>query len=564
MKALSAFLPHLSVVQTSPDFDPSTILLNTVTGDSRAVEPGALFVALQGERVDGHQFLPRAVEAGAAAAIGSQSRTELVQQGIALPDEFPYICVVDSRRALAQCSAALHDFPSRAMTVIGVTGTDGKTTTSSILESILTAATASEEEPDGRVGVITTVAARIRGQENDTGFHVTTPDAPVVQAFLAQMRDAGCQYAIVESTSHGLAQDRVAAVDFNVAAVTNITHEHIDWHGTRKNYVAAKALLFRSLYENAEADFVSITGAGDLSDGQRRLAVLNYDDGGSFGALEDVLWEEAERHGFTIPVRSYALAQPGAEGMVDVAATEVQCQPDHTHFTLRWWGGEMPMQTTLLGEFNVYNILCAATVALSLGVDPAAVQQGLARFAGVSGRMERIDCGQDFLAVVDFAHSPASLERALQTLRTVLRPHPSANGGSHSGRIISVFGSAGLRDVEKRRLMGQVSGRLADFTVITAEDPRTEDLNAINQAIAGGVLEYASDDAFTIVADRTDAIQYAVDMAQPGDVVAAFGKGHERSMCFGETEYPWSDQEAMCQALLQRIARSAPGGINAE
>lgn len=546
MKRLSEFLQHLPVVQcTGADADPHIV---DVTGDSRAVTPGALFVAIAGERADGHRFLPAAVRAGAAAAIGSRTVADLAQAGFELPEGFPYVCVAESRRALALCSAVLHDFPSRAMTVIGITGTDGKTTTSSILESILTVATQSEDDPAGRVGVITTVAARIRGQENDTGFHVTTPDAPVVQGFLAQMRDAGCQYAIVESTSHGLAQERVAAVDFNIAAVTNITHEHIDWHGSRDNYVAAKALLFRSLYAESAAWSAHQTSAAAAP----RVAVLNYDDAGSFDALENVLREEAEQHGFRVPVHSYGLAQPGAEHMVDVAATQVQCQPDRTHFTLHWWDGEMPMETTLLGEFNVYNILCAATVALALGVEPQHVQRGVDRFAGVSGRMERIDCGQPFLAVVDFAHSPASLERALQTLRTVLAPHPDGNGTPHSGRIIAVFGSAGLRDVEKRRLMGQVSGRLADFTVITAEDPRTEDLDAINRAIAGGVSEFAPPDAYTIVPDRAAAIQYAVDMARPGDVVAAFGKGHERSMCFGETEYPWSDQDAMRRALENR------------
>jgi UDP-N-acetylmuramoyl-L-alanyl-D-glutamate--2,6-diaminopimelate ligase len=199
----------------------------------------------------------------------------------------------------------------------------------------------------------------------------------------------------------------------------------------------------------------------------------------------------------------------------------------------------------LIGDFNVYNVLCAAAATLALGVEPAVVQHGIARFPGVLGRMQRIDRGQPFLAVVDFAHTPISLERALLTLR----PLVGAGDDNRKGRLIAVFGSAGLRDRAKRRLMGQVSGRLADYTVITAEDPRTEDVEDISAEIASGVRQFAGDDTFCLISDRAAAIQFAVNMAGPGDVVAAFGKGHERSMCYGEIEHPWSDQEAMAQAL---------------
>ena len=242
----------LDLVATVPGFDissrrdPSDIAIKTVTADSRSVTPGTLFVAVKGGRVDGHRFMANAVEQGAAAVVGALNSAELAAQGITLPADVAYVRVDDSRRALAVCSAALYGFPSTALTVIGVTGTDGKTTTCSLIESVLAAATAQDTTGAGRVGMITTVGARIRGQESDTGLHVTTPDAPDVQRFLAQMRDAGCQYAVVESTSHGLNQDRVFAVDFDIAAVTNITHEHLDEHGTRAAYVAAKAKLFRA------------------------------------------------------------------------------------------------------------------------------------------------------------------------------------------------------------------------------------------------------------------------------------------------------------------------------
>jgi UDP-N-acetylmuramoyl-L-alanyl-D-glutamate--2,6-diaminopimelate ligase len=252
-------------------------------------------------------------------------------------------------------------------------------------------------------------------------------------------------------------------------------------------------------------------------------------------------------------VRTYGVPGRTAESAhtPDVMAVDLQYAPDCTRFTLRWWGGEFPIRSQLIGDFNVYNVLCAATSALALGVAPAVVQAGVERFSGVLGRMERFDRGQPFLALVDFAHTPVSLERALLTLRDLVGLAP--NGERR--RLIAVFGSAGLRDHEKRYLMGKVSGQLADFTVITAEDPRIEDLALINAEIARGVREHAPADAFIIVPDRAEAIQWAVDMAQPGDVVAAFGKGHERSMCYGEIEYPWSDQAVLAAALEHRQSR---------
>jgi len=539
MRSLAELLSYIPAYQFHTTGDPTLVMIEQVVFDGRKVQPQTLFVAWQGRATDSHRFIPQATARGAAAVIGTRSPTELAQQGIELSPTLPYIQVADSRLALALCAAALYDFPSRTMTTIGVTGTDGKTTTCSLLEAVFKAATQTAVQPQGQVGVITTVAAHIGGAEIDTGFHVTTPDAPDVQRLLAQMRDAGCRYAVVESTSHGLNQARVAAVDFDIAAVTNITHEHLDEHGSRAAYVAAKALLFRALY------------ASPAKPGIPRCAVLNADDEGSFAALQAVLAEEANQHVEAVAVRSYGVAAAGKIGL-DVAAENIDYAANGTRFHLRWWGGEFAVETGLIGEFNVSNVLCTATVALALGLEPAVIQAGIAHFAGVLGRMERIDCGQSFLAVVDFAHSPVSLERALLTLRKMV----SHDEQGRPGRLIAVFGSAGLRDVAKRRLMGQVSGRLADFTVVTAEDPRTEELAAINAEISAGVQEFAQADTFVVVPDRAAAIQFAVDMARTGDIVAAFGKGHERSMCFGDTEYPWSDQDAMIAALKHRRTTS--------
>ncbi len=563
MSQLATLLDHLPNIVTLTGPDVAAITIDTICFDSRRVARGSLFVAWEGRNLDTHRFVPQAIAAGAAAVIGTHAPADLFSPADEAPTgpniTVPYIQVRDSRRALAICAAALHGFPSRAMTVIGITGTDGKTTTCTLLEAILTAHTQSTRAPQGTVGVITTVGARIQGTEQDTGFHVTTPDAPDVQRFLAQMRDAGCRYAVVETTSHGLSQQRVAAVDYDIAAVTNITHEHLDEHGTRAAYVAAKALLFRALYQT-----VAKTGVP-------RGALLNVDDvgdnTGSYPALQAALAEEAAHHGHTLPVYAYGLQHghdPQPNGTPDLSAPDLSASdlvyaPDGTHFRVHWQGSTFPITTQLIGEFNVYNVLCAVGVALMLQVPIATIQQALANFRGISGRMERIDAGQPFLAIVDFAHSPVSLERALLTLRPLVGQNlvgqnlVGQDDAGGTGRLIAVFGSAGLRDRAKRRLMGQVSGRLADITIITAEDPRTEDLAAINAEIAAGVLEQNPRATHRIEPDRAMAIQHAVDLARPGDVVAAFGKGHERSICFGVTEYPWSDQEAMRTALKKWV-----------
>ena len=535
------------------------VTVRRVTEDSREVDADTLFVAVEGLQQDGHRYIAQAVAAGAAAVVGSHTLTRLEELDWWPPDtDIPYVQVTDSREALAWLSAAVYGFPSRAQAVIGVTGTDGKTTTCALLEAILSRS--------ADVGVITTVGARIAGVEQETGLHVTTPDAPTVQAFLAQMRSAGCGYAVVESTSFGLDQKRVAAVEYDVAALTNITHEHLDIHGSFEAYREAKFLLFRSLFHS------------ERKPGVPRIAVFNQDDS-SCQPLREALAEESVRNEAAgVTSYTYSVSDPGA----DVYARQIEYLPEATRFELVWPDGSVPMETQLIGEFNVSNILCAASVTLGMGIAPEQIKKGVASLSSVLGRMQRMDSGQEFLAVVDFAHSPASLERALETLR----PLVAKDCGSGGGRLIAIFGCAGLRDRGKRRLMGQVSGRLADFTVITAEDPRTEDLEEINREIAAGVREVvegaAEEEAvrarndgdgagesrtetgdsapyYAVVPDRAEAIRFGVQMARAGDVVASFGKGHERSMCYGETEYPWNEQEAMLSALRSSKAGAGIG-----
>jgi UDP-N-acetylmuramoyl-L-alanyl-D-glutamate--2,6-diaminopimelate ligase len=408
------------------------------------------------------------------------------------------------------------------MVMVGVTGTDGKTTTANLIHSILT-------HSGHRAGLISTVNAFIGGEALDTGLHTTTPDAPQVQALLAQMARAGLTRCILEATSHGLAQERVTACEFDVAVVTNITHEHLDYHGTAEAYRAAKGRLFAGLATAARKP------------GQEKVAVLNRDDS-SFDYLQSLATG-----------RQVSYSQVDAAGLAesaDVVASDVKSTPDGTRFTVTHRGQPFQVETSLFGRFNVSNCLAAAAVALEgLSVSAEAVQTGIAGAPPVPGRMERIDMGQAFTAVVDFAHTPNALARALETAREMT-----------SGRVIAVFGSAGLRDRAKRRLMPAVSAALADLTVLTAEDPRTEPLDGILAEMADACARAGGVEGRTFwrVPDRGDALRHAVGLARPGDLVIACGKGHEQSMCFGEFEHPWDDRTALRAALAELLGRPGP------
>ncbi|MRR10020.1 UDP-N-acetylmuramoyl-L-alanyl-D-glutamate--2,6-diaminopimelate ligase, partial [bacterium] len=429
----------------------------------------------------------------------------------------PYAQVEDTRFALAYLAAAMQGFPARKLTVIGVTGTDGKTTTSNLIYRILLAAGL-------RAGIISTVNAVIGDQVVDTGFHVTTPEAPDVQRYLRRMVEAGLTHVVLETTSHGLSQQRVTACEYDIAVVTNVTHEHLDYHGSYEKYLAAKGRLFEMLGETVEKP------AGNI-----RLGVLNRDDR-SYGYLE------------SLPVAhrcSYSLA-PGS----DLTAEEIHHTSGGVEFIAVGRNFRTPVACRLVGNFNVSNCLAAlAATVVGLGIDPQIAARGIASLPGVPGRMEVVDMGQDFTAIVDFAHTPNALARALETARELT-----------NGRVIAVFGSAGLRDREKRRMMAEVSVRMADVTILTAEDPRTESLEAIlaemgaAAASSGGV----EGDTFFRIADRGEAIRKAAQLAQQGDLVMACGKGHEQSMCFGTQEYSWDDRTAMRAALAERLRVSGP------
>ena len=503
-------LPQCRVIG-NPDVEVARLAF-----DSRQVVAGTLFVAYRGVNVDGHGFIGAALRNGAVAVVGERDVSEV--RDLLLPAELtvPYITVPDGREALARLSAAWHGFPARQLTMIGVTGTDGKTTTANLIYHILRAS-------GRRAGMISTVNAIIGEESINTGLHTTTPDAPDVQRLLAQMVVAGTDVCVLEATSHGLAQHRVAACDFDVALITNITHEHLDIHGSIEAYRAAKASLFEGLmagYRKPDVD---------------KIAVLNRGDS-SFEYLQS----------YSADVKlTYNIGKPG-----DVIADNLAQTTDWTRLDVMSPYGRFSLETGLLGIFNVFNVLAASAIALALGIEPQAIQDGVEAIRSIPGRMERVDRGQPFIALVDFAHTPNSLRRALETARAL----------TAGRRVIVVFGCAGLRDVEKRPIMGRIAAELADYSILTAEDPRTEDLDTIIKAMAEGVKEGGGIEGqvFERVPDRGAALARAVELAEPGDIVIACGKGHEQSMCFGKTEYPWDDREALIAALEGRPLRTLP------
>ncbi len=496
-------------------YSPSNLPDLPVSGlaiDNRQVQPGFLFIARPGASADGHDFIPDSIRRGAVAVVGQKDISSL---------QVPYIRLADSRRAVTHLAAAFYGHPGRKLTVIGVTGTDGKTTTSNLLYQILIAAGL-------KTGMISTVNAVIGDEVLDTGFHVTTPDAHDVQRYLARMVEAGLTHVILETTSHGLAQYRVDASQYDLAVVTNITHEHLDEHGSYENYRAAKGRLFELLAETLPKP-----------QGNPRLGVLNLDDQKSYEYLSALLTRHSSRQ------VSYGLTP-----QADIHAENTSYSPSGLAFDIVGNDFRVPARTHLVGAYNVSNCLAAFSAAVvGLGIDPQTAAQGIANLPGIPGRMEFIDLGQPFTAIVDFAHTPNALKVALETARQMT-----------SGRVIAVFGSAGLRDREKRRLMAETSAQLAHISILTAEDPRTESLNDILAEMAAGASSKGGleGDTFHRVRDRGQAIKFALQLARPGDLVIACGKGHEQSMCFGSTEYPWDDRTAMRAALAQYLGIAGP------
>jgi UDP-N-acetylmuramoyl-L-alanyl-D-glutamate--2,6-diaminopimelate ligase len=466
------------------------IPVGEVTGlayDSRNVRAGTLFFAVPGVHVDGHDYAAAAVKDG---AIGVVVQRELEGLGA------PQLVVDRTRRALADAADAWYGQPSKEHEVIGITGTDGKTTTSFLAVELLRAG-------GRRPGLIGTVAADIGDERLPNEDRNTTPESLELQELLARMVEAGNESVVMEATSHGLALERTRNCRFDVGVVTSVTSEHLDFHGSLEAYRRAKARLVE----------------------EAPLAILNTDD---------------EAYAFFRERARDRVLTYGIDADADLRATELIADAAGSRFTLVApdWSGEVT--TPMPGRFNVSNALAALAIAHVEGVAWPVAVDALARTAGVPGRMERVDAGQPFAVVVDYAHTADSLGKVLRMLRPVTR-----------GRLIAVFGSAGERDPTKRPAMGRVSAELADVTVVTDEDPRLEDPRAINEAIADGARGAGAVDgeSLLVIDDRREAIARAMAMAREGDVVLLAGKGHETSIFYGADKLPWDDREAARDAL---------------
>lgn len=488
MAALAALDPDWSLLGSGE------VAITGISCNSRRIKPGDLFVALPGGYFDGHEFAEQAVSSGASGL--------LVERPLHLG--VPEIVTANSRAALAPIAATFYGHPSERIAVIGITGTDGKTTTSYLLDAIL-------RNAGLRTGLIGTIAVMADGETVEAETRQTTPESVDVQRHLANMADAGIDVVIVEATSHGLDLHRLDNVAFRAGGVTNITHEHLEHHKTIAAYRRAKGILFERVAERGGT------------------AVINLDDD---GAREMLTYASGAR------CLTY-----GLDGPADLRAEAIELSVNGARFSLSRDGSSWPVHLPMLGAYNVANALCAAGLALAAGVAMETIVESLGRAPSVPGRMQRVDLGQPFSVIVDYAHTPESLSKVLTLLRDL-------NPG---GRLIVVSGSAGERDVTKRPLQGAVCARLADFSIFTTEDPRTEDPDRIIAEIAAGAESEGArpDQDFITITDRLDAIRHAVRIAKESDVVLLAGKGHERSIIWGLEKRPWDEPGAARQALRE-------------
>ena len=473
--------------------------INALAYDSRKVMPGGLFIAVPGSHTDGRRYLADVAQHGAVVALGPQIETS--------DPSLPYIEVGDVRRALANLACAFYGYPANQLCTIGVTGTDGKTTTCNLISTLL-------EVAGKQSSLMTTANFKMCGQEWENTTRQSTLEALEIQQFLRRVVDAGVTHAVIEATSHGLELQRTRGCDFDIGVVTNITHEHLDFHETIEKYRRAKARLFEML-----------DPARDKGLGIQPIAILNRDDG-SYEVLKPYC---------KVPILDYGIDQAAA-----VRAVNVRLDAYSTRFRAILPGAEIDIETQLVGHFNVSNCLAAIATVYSMGVKAPDIAHGLAGVTGVSGRMERIDEGQPFTVIVDYAHTPDSLEKVLNMLRSLT-----------AGKLMVVFGSAGERDIQKRPIMGQIAAQKSDFFVITDEDPREEDRGQILHAIARGaqsVGKYEGRD-FLCIADRTQAIATAFAHARAGDTVLLAGKGHEQSIIVGREKIPWDDRRVAREQL---------------
>ena len=486
---LRSLLEGVEVRSAEPS---SEMWIQQVVCDSRKARAGALFVAIQGVTTDGNLYAKDAVSRGATAVLSA------AKAPADWPREILWFEVREPRKALAITAANFYGRPAKALKLVGVTGTNGKTTTTSLIDSILRASGA-------QTGLFGTIAYRTPRGEHPAPN--TTPESLDLQSFFAEIRDAGGSYATLEASSHALAMDRLWGCHFAAAVFTNLTRDHIDFHKTFEDYFEAKLRLFQG------------TGAG-----VPEVAVVNTDD--EWGKKLMGLGKKTLTYGL----------QNGA----DLKAKKFQLSFNGLSFLAQTPNGVIQAESALVGRINVYNILAAIGAAIGLGISNETIEAGIRNLRAVSGRFQSVDRGQPFLVVVDYAHTDDALENLIRTAREL----------NAKGRIITVFGCGGSRDRTKRPIMGELSGRLSDLSILTSDNPRQEDPLKIISDIVVGMQK--SGGRYMIEPDRSKAIHLAIDEAQAGDIVLLAGKGHENNQIFADHTIHFDDREEAQKALQER------------
>lgn len=462
--------------------------------DSRRVSPGFLFVAIKGQRVDGDLFINQAIKKG-AVAVASENPPDKSRRGIS------WVMVENSRKALALAAGNFFQHPSRQLKLIGITGTNGKTTVSYLVHSILQAAGIK----CGRLG---TISYHLGDKEIDA--KLTTPEALEIQQYLRQMSDAGCNSCVMEVSSHSLALHRVAGCEFDMAIFTNLAREHLDFHHDMEEYFNAKKQLFYMLNNNPDG-----------------TAIINLDDPRGkelmkLSRVRNISFAVQERA--DIKARKFHLSSAGNQLQMETPI------------------GNLTVKSPLIGKPNISNMLAATAVAVGLGIDIESIKQGIESLSQIPGRFEKIEVGQDFTVINDFAHSGDALKRLLQSIQQISQ-----------GRIITIFGCGGERDKGKRPLMGYHAVKLSDIAIVTSDNPRSEHPMKIIQEIEEGIQQANSRGEYMIIPDRGEALRKAIEIAQTGDTVVIAGKGHESYQIIGDKALPWSDKEIAKQLILEKM-----------
>lgn len=493
MKTLKDIISTLDVQQVQGD---QNVSIQDITADSRAVKLNSLFIALDGATVDGHNYIDKAVDAGAVAVI--------VSKPVTVPADVCVITVDDTRQAMMVCVPYFFDYPANRMRMVGVTGTNGKTTTTHMIRHILKA-------QGFKVGVIGTVHIMI----GDTSYpiHNTTPDVVDLQHILDQMVQENVEYCVMEVSSHALALGRVSGVEFDTAVFTNLTQDHLDFHKTFENYLAAKCKLFEQ-----------VSAPNQVKD--NKGAVINIDDSYGYRVMEKT----------TAPTITYSTLGKGT-----LNASDVHMSTKNSQYTVNYKGESYPVSMNTTGLFNVYNTLAAIGACLQEGISMEAIDTALKTFSSVPGRFELIEEGQDFAVVVDYAHTPDGLQNILETAKAI-----------KENRIIIVFGCGGDRDATKRPIMGRIAAEYGDKIYVTSDNPRTEDPVQIVKDVEVGVKEALREGtSYEVIVDRREAINHAIHDAKAGDIVIIAGKGHENYQILKNETIHFDDREEARKALKE-------------